>query len=106
VNTETIHHLLTINREFYQKFGAAFAQTRQRVQPGVARVVEEYVHDGHWLDLGCGSGALLKCCSNLQTSPALISCLDELREKKKMSESIATLADAVPFKGILKSLNI
>ena len=55
---DIIQHLLDINKEFYQSFGQAFAETRRRIQPGVARAVENWIHDGHWLDLGCGSGAL------------------------------------------------
>lgn len=50
--------LSTINREFYQSFGSAFAQTRRRIQPGVRRVLDEWISDGDWLDIGCGSGAL------------------------------------------------
>ncbi len=53
-----IQRLLSINQEFYQSFGHAFAETRRRIQPGVARALEEYISDGDWLDLGCGSSAL------------------------------------------------
>lgn len=56
---KTVNKLLQLNQEFYQRFGAAFAETRRRIQPGVRRVLEEFIHDGDWLDLGCGSGALL-----------------------------------------------
>lgn len=58
MNQDTCHRLISINQEFYQSFGHAFAQTRRRIQPGVRRVLEEWGHDGDWLDLGCGSGAL------------------------------------------------
>ena len=57
---EIINKLHTINKEFYQSFGRAFAQTRRRVQPGVRRVLSEWIHNGDWLDIGCGSGALAK----------------------------------------------
>ncbi len=56
---EIAQKLLHINQEFYQRFGEAFAETRRRIQPGVARVLAEFIRDGDWLDLGCGSGALL-----------------------------------------------
>ena len=56
---EIIKKLLAINQEFYQSFGEAFAETRRRIQPGVKRVLAELIHDGDWLDLGCGSGALI-----------------------------------------------
>jgi tRNA (uracil-5-)-methyltransferase TRM9 len=50
--------LLDLNRQFYQTFGRAFAATRRRIQPGVRGVLEQIPADGHWVDLGCGSGAL------------------------------------------------
>ena len=58
MRAEVFQRLLSINEEFYQSFGHAFAQTRRRVQPGVLRVLEEWITDGDWLDLGCGNGAL------------------------------------------------
>ncbi|PKO12716.1 MAG: hypothetical protein CVU39_22375 [Chloroflexi bacterium HGW-Chloroflexi-10] len=53
-----IQQLLDINHQFYQNFGDAFAATRRRVQPGIRQVLESIPSFGHWLDLGCGSGAL------------------------------------------------
>lgn len=50
--------LLSLNRDFYTRFGRAFALTRQRIQPGVRRVLECLPDEGLWLDLGCGNGAL------------------------------------------------
>ena len=50
--------LLNINKEFYQSFGQAFAQTRRRVQPGVRHALAEWITDGDWLDIGCGSATL------------------------------------------------
>ena len=55
---ETIQSILDINRQFYQTFGDAFAMTRRRIQPGIRRILADLPRDGHWLDLGCGSGAL------------------------------------------------
>lgn len=55
---ETLQILRSINKEFYQRFGEAFAETRRRIQPGVARVLDEWVTGGDWLDIGCGSGTL------------------------------------------------
>lgn len=54
----TIQRLFSINKEFYQSFGHAFAETRRRIQPGVGKALEEFITDGDWLDVGCGSGAL------------------------------------------------
>ena len=50
--------LLEINREFYQAFAGPFSATRQRLQPGVQRVVEGLPLAGRILDLGCGNGEL------------------------------------------------
>jgi 2-polyprenyl-3-methyl-5-hydroxy-6-metoxy-1,4-benzoquinol methylase len=50
--------LLDINDKFYQSFGAAFAETRHRIQPGVQRIVDQWIKSGSWLDIGCGSGVL------------------------------------------------
>jgi len=58
MRSDTIQSLLNINKEFYQSFGQAFAETRRRIQPGIVRALEEFIRDGDWLDLGCGSGAL------------------------------------------------
>jgi tRNA (uracil-5-)-methyltransferase TRM9 len=58
MNEEIIRKLLDINGQFYQSFGPAFAETRRRIQPGVQKVLDGWITDGNWLDLGCGSGAL------------------------------------------------
>jgi 2-polyprenyl-3-methyl-5-hydroxy-6-metoxy-1,4-benzoquinol methylase len=53
-----VQKLFDINGQFYQEYGGAFAETRRRIQPGVRCILTEWIHDGNWLDLGCGSGAL------------------------------------------------
>ncbi|MRR30373.1 class I SAM-dependent methyltransferase, partial [bacterium] len=58
MDTLTFRRLLHLNYEFYQKFGAAFAATRRRIQPGVRKVIQGLPVGGRLLDLGCGSGAL------------------------------------------------
>lgn len=55
---EIVSALLSVNNEFYQTFGPAFAATRRRIQPGVRRILDSLPAGGDWLDLGCGSGAL------------------------------------------------
>lgn len=60
---EITQKLFTLNKEFYQSFGPSFAQTRRRIQPGARRVLDEWIHDGDWLDIGCGSGALAQAWS-------------------------------------------
>jgi SAM-dependent methyltransferase len=56
----TAARLIDINREFYTRFGALFSATRQRLQPGVRRVLEGLAGDESILDLGCGNGELAR----------------------------------------------
>jgi SAM-dependent methyltransferase len=58
MQASTAARLLSLNRQFYQTFGQAFAETRRRIQPGVRRILEIIPASGRWLDLGCGPGAL------------------------------------------------
>lgn len=48
--------LIELNRDFYTRFGDSFSATRQRIQPGVRRVLETLHDDENILDLGCGNG--------------------------------------------------
>jgi SAM-dependent methyltransferase len=48
--------LLAVNREFYQAFAAAYAETRRRPQPGVLQALRRIAPEAGVLDLGCGSG--------------------------------------------------
>jgi tRNA (uracil-5-)-methyltransferase TRM9 len=52
--------LLTINREFYNRFGDQFSATRQRLQPGVKKILDSIQEDVSVLDLGCGNGNFLR----------------------------------------------
>ncbi len=52
--------LLTLNREFYTRFGAAFAEKRGRLQPGVARLLARIPPEARVLDVGCGHGQVLR----------------------------------------------
>ena len=56
----TAGRLVEINREFYTRFGAPFSATRQRIQPGVRRVLDSLAGDEAILDLGCGNGELAR----------------------------------------------
>lgn len=55
---ETARTLIELNRQFYQTFGAHFSATRQRIQPGVGRLLDGLRGDERILDLGCGNGEL------------------------------------------------
>jgi 2-polyprenyl-3-methyl-5-hydroxy-6-metoxy-1,4-benzoquinol methylase len=56
----TAASLIEINREFYTRFGASFSATRQRIQPGVRRVLSMLKGNESILDLGCGNGELAR----------------------------------------------
>lgn len=57
---ETAQRLLELNRQFYQTFAGDFSATRQRLQPGVKRLLETLRGDESVLDLGCGNGEMLQ----------------------------------------------
>lgn len=59
MNSSTAERLLAINREFYNNFGNEFSATRQRLQPGVKKILETIKEDESVLDLGCGNGHFL-----------------------------------------------
>ncbi len=60
VDDKTAACLIDLNRRFYQTFALQFSATRQRLQPGVIRVVEQISSQENILDLGCGNGELGK----------------------------------------------
>ena len=57
---ETIAKLLDLNEQFYQTFAVQFSQTRQRLQPGVERLLPDLLAQERLLELGCGNGELAK----------------------------------------------
>jgi 2-polyprenyl-3-methyl-5-hydroxy-6-metoxy-1,4-benzoquinol methylase len=60
MNQETTAKLIALNLEFYSRFGESFSATRQRLQPGVKRILESFNGDEKILDLGCGNGGLAR----------------------------------------------
>jgi SAM-dependent methyltransferase len=58
MDLDTAKRLIEINHQFYQTFAGAFSITRQRIQPGVRRLIERIPPKADLLDLGCGNGAL------------------------------------------------
>jgi len=58
MNDSVRRRLLTINREFYEQFGASFSGTRFGAQPGWDRIIHYFPRRGAVLDLGCGNGRL------------------------------------------------
>jgi tRNA (uracil-5-)-methyltransferase TRM9 len=58
VNPTTISRLLELNRQFYQTFALPFSASRQRLQPGVIKILDQISPEADLLDLGCGNGEL------------------------------------------------
>lgn len=74
--------LSQLNQQFYQTFAVQFSQTRQRLQPGVQRILERLPSPASLLDLGCGNGQLARALTQrgqrgvyigLDFSPDLLS---------------------------------
>jgi tRNA (uracil-5-)-methyltransferase TRM9 len=60
MDPDTIQRLLSLNHQFYQTFAAPFSATRQRLQPGVLRLLPTLLSAERILDLGCGNGELAR----------------------------------------------
>jgi len=60
MESDTVNLLIELNRQFYQTFGESFSATRQRLQPGVCKIIEQILRDAKVLDLGCGNGELFR----------------------------------------------
>ena len=60
MNSAATERLLKLNHEFYNRFGESFSATRQRLQPGVKKILETIPNDVSVLDLGCGNGNFLR----------------------------------------------
>jgi tRNA (uracil-5-)-methyltransferase TRM9 len=60
VNPDAVQKILDLNRQFYQTFAVQFSATRQRLQPGVMRLLPSLLKAQSILDLGCGNGELAR----------------------------------------------
>ncbi|MGB8253465.1 MAG: class I SAM-dependent methyltransferase [Anaerolineaceae bacterium] len=67
MKSEITSQLLALNSAFYTEHAGSFSATRQRIQPGIARALTEFIASRggfadsdclHLLDLGCGNGNL------------------------------------------------
>jgi tRNA (uracil-5-)-methyltransferase TRM9 len=71
VNTNTVNSLIQLNDQFYQTFAVQFSATRQRLQPGVHKILSEGFRseptpireNANILELGCGNGELSRTLS-------------------------------------------
>jgi SAM-dependent methyltransferase len=60
VNADTAFKLIALNHQFYQTFSVQFSATRQRLQPGVVKILDRLRGAAVILDLGCGNGGLAR----------------------------------------------
>jgi SAM-dependent methyltransferase len=60
MDTATTETLLRLNRVFYDRFAAQFAQSRTPNQPGWQRLLPFLPEQGRLLDVGCGHGRLAR----------------------------------------------
>ena len=60
MNASITNRLIELNRKFYDHFGESFSATRQRLQPGVKKILDSIKADESVLDLGCGNGFFLR----------------------------------------------
>ena len=58
MDTQTVQHLLAINRKFYSEFARAFSETRSSAQTRLDRIVAYIGNAVKVLDVGCGNGRL------------------------------------------------
>jgi SAM-dependent methyltransferase len=56
----TAVRLVELNHQFYQTFAVQFSASRQRLQPGVRRILDKLNPEARMLDLGCGNGELAR----------------------------------------------
>jgi tRNA (uracil-5-)-methyltransferase TRM9 len=60
MDSATARQLVELNRKFYADFGKNFSATRQRLQPGVRKILSGLAGTERILDLGCGNGELAR----------------------------------------------
>lgn len=68
MNANTVSRLIQLNDQFYQTFALQFSLTRQRLQPGVHKILKEgfpsdpltLLEASNILELGCGNGELAR----------------------------------------------
>jgi SAM-dependent methyltransferase len=58
MEASTAERLVRLNQEFYDHFAGKFSATRQRLQPGVRKILEQIETGQSILDIGCGNGGV------------------------------------------------
>jgi tRNA (uracil-5-)-methyltransferase TRM9 len=65
MDTSTARQLVELNHRFYADFGKNFSITRQRIQPGVRKILSMLEGTERILDLGCGNGELARTLAQI-----------------------------------------
>jgi tRNA (uracil-5-)-methyltransferase TRM9 len=110
VNPTTLSRLLELNRQFYQTFALQFSATRQRLQPGVRRILEQIKPTEKLLDLGCGNGELARqltrrgytgLYTGLDFSSALLeqACVDQPTNFRFLQADLSSTDWDAPLQG-------
>ena len=60
MNESSVRKIIELNHLFYQSFAEHFSDTRQRLQPGLIKIIDNLPGSLNALDLGCGNGALAR----------------------------------------------
>lgn len=64
--------LIDLNQKFYNQFGTSFSATRQKLQPGVQRILDSIGKNDSVLDIGCGNGLFLRTLAQRGHQSALL----------------------------------
>jgi tRNA (uracil-5-)-methyltransferase TRM9 len=109
MDSATAERLLALNREFYDRFGGSFSATRQKLQPGVKKILETIREQDSVLDLGCGNGNFLHEISRRGHKGALLGVdfsLPLLREAGAMPGVSFREADLMKLSAFSDQLSV
>jgi hypothetical protein len=80
--------LVELNRRFYADFGENFSATRQRIQPGVRKMIALLVGNEWMLDLGCGNGELARTLAQPGSTARTSAWISACRSLKRPNPSL------------------
>ena len=111
MESQIAKQLIELNRKFYDQFGASFSATRQRLQPGVKKIIATIQADDSVLDLGCGNGFFLRELHNSGNQAALLGVdfslpmLHEAESTPEVGFLAADITNLASVRGRLETAN-